>query len=89
MGAVGVLGGDGWGSRWRDAGGVVVVSARAPRVILAQITAPHFCAGIGVDTEEKVVVDASPVVRYMVGWTARRVHDYCCDQGWKVERVKE
>ena len=65
----------------------MVVSARAPRVILAQITAPHFCAGIGVDTEEKVVVDASPVVRYMVGWTARRVHDYCCGKGWKVERV--
>lgn len=69
------------------AGVVVPGQMVRPRVLLAQITAPHFCAGIGVDVEMKTVCDAAPILRYMVGWTANRVHDYCCDRGWKVERV--
>lgn len=60
----------------------------APRVLLAQVTAPHFCAGIGIDVEMKTVCDAAPIVRYMVGWTANRVADYCYGKGWTVERVR-
>lgn len=59
----------------------------SPRVMLAQVTAPHFCAGFGVDVEMKTVCDAAPIIRYMVGWTANRVADYCYGKGWKVERV--
>lgn len=59
----------------------------SPRVLLAQITGPHMCAGIGVDVEMKTVCDASPLVRYMVGWTANHVADYCYAKGWRVERV--
>lgn len=58
-----------------------------PRVMLAQVTAPHFCAGIGIDVERKRVIDAAPIVRWMVGWSADRVHDYCLEKGWQVKRV--
>ena len=62
---------------------------RGPRVMLAQITAPHFCAGLGVDVEEPPnrVVDAAPILAYMLGWSAQSVKDYCYDKGWTVKRV--
>ena len=54
--------------------------------MLAQITAPHFCAGIVLADDE--VVEAAPILRYMVGWYRDRVRTYCNSKGWKVRVVK-
>jgi hypothetical protein len=49
---------------------------------LYRITAPHFCAGVLVDALH-CVVDAAPIVRYMVGWTDERMAGYCARRGWQ------
>jgi hypothetical protein len=46
------------------------------------IDAPHFCAGVVVD-ERGTVVRAAPIVRYMIGWPAKRVTAYAGRKGWK------
>lgn len=53
--------------------------------MLAQIDAPHFVAGIVLDSD--VVVEAAPIVRYMRGWTRDRVCAYCQRKGWSVKSV--
>ena len=42
--------------------------------MLAQITAPHFCAGIVLD-EDGVVTRAAPIAKYMAGWTREEVRE--------------
>lgn len=53
--------------------------------ILAQITAPHFCAGI-VLWDDKVV-EAAPIAHYMKHWDRDRVRTYCKDRDWKITVV--
>jgi hypothetical protein len=53
--------------------------------VLARISANHFVAGIVL--RSAVVVEAAPIVHYMLGWSARRVADYCRSKGWTIERV--
>lgn len=53
--------------------------------ILFRIVAPNFCAG-GQLVNARVDFTA-PTLRYMRGWTARQVKDYCDAKGWTVERV--
>lgn len=55
------------------------------RRLLARIVAPHFVAGIVL--EGTTVVEAAPIVRYMVGWSAKRVHAICLDKKWTIARV--
>lgn len=64
---------------------------RGPAVLLAQITAPHFCAGIGIDLDGSPprVIDAAPILRFMMGLSAQAVADYCYENGWKIARVKQ
>lgn len=52
---------------------------------LAQVDAPHFCAGI-VLWDDKVV-EAADIVKYMRKWSRDRVRDYCNGKGWKVSVV--
>ena len=55
-----------------------------------QVTAPHFCAAgeLRRDAEGSPVVRiAAPIIRYMMGWNARRVKSYCDGKGWDVTRV--
>lgn len=50
--------------------------------MMLRITAPHFVAGIvpgGV---------SAPIIRYMKGWTGKRISDYCRSKGWGVEVLK-
>jgi hypothetical protein len=54
--------------------------------MIAQITAPHFCAGISFDSAE-CVVEAAPIVRYMIGWSRQRVRDYCRSKNWSAKVV--
>lgn len=57
--------------------------------ILAQITAPHFCAGI-VLWDDKVV-EAAPIVEYMAKqrWTRDEVRNHCIMKGWDVSVVHQ
>jgi hypothetical protein len=55
--------------------------------ILAQIDAPHFCAGIVLRADR--VIEVSPIVRYMRGWTRAKVRSYCAGKGWKIAVVTE
>lgn len=59
-------------------------SARTSEV-LAQVTAPHFCAGIVL--VGGVVVETAPILAYMRGWDAARVFGYVKRKGWVVARV--
>jgi len=52
---------------------------------LAQITAPHFCAGLVFD--RRIVVEAAPIISYMKGWRAERVADYVKRKGWGIASV--
>ena len=54
--------------------------------ILAQIEAPHFCAGLVL--VDDTVNEAPPVLKYMVGWSRDRVRDYCKDKGWRIVVVR-
>jgi hypothetical protein len=49
---------------------------------LITIDAPHFCAGIVL--VDDVVVDAAPIVRYMVGWSRSKVEAYTKKKNWAV-----
>lgn len=53
--------------------------------VLATVDAPHFYAGIVL--RGAVVAEAAPILRYMIGWDARRVKAYCDRKGWTVARV--
>jgi hypothetical protein len=58
---------------------------RAPSLIVARIEAPHFVAALAM--KSGVVTEAAPIVRYMLGWTARAVAAYCERKRWHIERV--
>jgi hypothetical protein len=55
--------------------------------MLAQITAPHLCAGIILRND--VVVDAAPILRWMIGKSRDFVRSYCARKGWSVVVVTE
>ncbi len=50
---------------------------------MIRITAPYFVAGVILRGE--CVVDAAPIVRYMIGWGFSKVERYCIRKGWKWE----
>ena len=54
--------------------------------VIAQITAPHFCAGIVLLDSE--VVHVAPIVKYMLGWSRDKVRSYCREKKWKVTVVR-
>lgn len=47
---------------------------------MIQITAPHFCAGLRV--MDGRVIEAAPIVRYMLGWTIQEVSVYVHKKRW-------
>lgn len=55
--------------------------------ILAAIDAPHFMAGVVLQNDR--VVGAADIVKYMRGWTRKRMRDYCASKGWHVSIVSE
>lgn len=50
------------------------------------IDAGHFYAAVVVD-DSNVVVKAAPIVCYMIGWTSKRVYQYCRDRKWKTGEI--
>lgn len=55
--------------------------------MLAQITAPYFCAGIFL--VDGVVTEAAPIVKYMRGWSRDKVRDYCHQKMWHIAIVNQ
>lgn len=51
-------------------------------MMLVQIMAPHFTAGVLVDEDNEIVIATAPIVKYMKGWTLSKVRDYCGRKGW-------
>ena len=68
-----------------QAGARPVIASGVRRETIISIDAPHFCAGI-VACDGKVI-EAAHIIKYMKGWTGKRVADYCREKGWKWERV--
>lgn len=60
--------------------------ARAPRLELVRIVAPHFVAGVLVDDDMRVV-QAAPILRWAVRWRVDWLADYCRGKGWGIEVV--
>jgi len=60
------------------------------RNYLCQITAPHFCAGLVVrrGARDMTVIQAAPILRYMIAWSASRVRPYCERKGWDLEIIE-
>ena len=57
------------------------------QTMLAQITAPHFVAGIVLD--DGTVTTAAPIVKYMIGWNRDRVRDYCHQKAWHIRIIQQ
>jgi hypothetical protein len=53
---------------------------------LIAIDAPHFYAGLV--AQDGKVIEAAPIIGYMLGWTGKQVANYCAKKGWVWERVR-
>ena len=53
--------------------------------MLLQITAPYFVAGLVI--EEGSVKKVAPIIKYMRGYTIKRVRMYCERKGWTITLV--
>lgn len=59
---------------------------------LAQIKAPHFVAGIVLWRDEQGidwVVEAAPIVKYLVSWDRQQVRSYAGQKHWTCQVVHE
>jgi hypothetical protein len=52
-----------------------------------RIISDFFTCGIVVSN--KVVIEAAPIVKYMVGWETERVRNYCDKRGWKYDKITD
>ena len=50
-----------------------------------QILGRHFTAGVVF--EDRVAMDAAPILHYMIGWPFTRVVDYCLRNRWSFFKV--
>lgn len=50
---------------------------------LIRITSNYFCAGVV--AHDDVVTHAAPILKYMRGWTIKRVRAYCKIKDWDCE----
>jgi hypothetical protein len=54
---------------------------------LLQITSNYFCAGVVV--QDGAVTRAAPILKYMRGWTIKRVRTYCKIKDWDCQPVSQ
>jgi len=59
-----------------------IVNGKKDEVTVIRITAPHFVAGI--DLGNNVY---APIVKYMRGWTLKRIEKYCQRKNWQMDIV--
>jgi hypothetical protein len=53
--------------------------------ILAQVSAPHFVAGIVLVDDR--VTKAAPILHFMRGWSRDRVRAFCLESNWNIRVV--
>ena len=53
--------------------------------LLYQVTARHMAAGFVI--EDGVIVEAAPIIHYVVGWREKQAFKYFHNRKWKVRRV--
>jgi len=49
-----------------------------------RIVAPHFVAGGDIDDETENVIKAAPIIKYMLGWHATQLTEYCWKKQWQL-----
>lgn len=52
--------------------------------MLYTVDAPHFNAGFEYSLVKEEVVNAAPIISYMIGWDMFRVKAYCKNKGWEI-----
>jgi hypothetical protein len=53
--------------------------------VLAQITTNRYCAGVVLENDR--VIEAAPILRWLIGWHRYRLLKYFRERGDKVEAV--
>lgn len=56
--------------------------------ITVRIVAPHFVAGLVYDDCANKVVEAAPILKYMLNWNRVMVKRYCGWKKWKASIVQ-
>lgn len=57
---------------------------------LYQVSAPHFTAGIEVDSESGTVVQAAPILKWMIGKKIDlKLLEYFQKKEWDIKEVKD
>ncbi len=54
-------------------------------MILIQIKSSYFCAGLEAGDYDLQVKRAAPILKYMVGWSVRKVQAYAIQKGWNLK----
>ncbi len=54
-------------------------------MILIQIKSSYFCAGLEAEDYDLQVKRAAPILKYMMGWSVRRVEKYAKQKGWTLK----
>lgn len=73
------------GSGWQvEHGGCSTPAKDGPTTVL-QLEAPHFTAGVLVRDDR--VVEAAPILKYMLGWSRGRVEKYCDKKSWESKEI--
>lgn len=52
-----------------------------------RIEAPHFVAGV--ETVDRIITRAAPIVKWTRGKNIRELLDYCRRKGWKITCLTE
>ena len=55
---------------------------------LYQVSAPHLVGGIIVNDHDRVI-NAAPILYYMIGWDLPRVQKYITNKGWGLVACKQ
>lgn len=56
-------------------------------MVLYQITAPHFVAGLEARAEDDVVVAAAPILKWSIGANLHYVDQWARRKGYEIKRV--
>lgn len=54
--------------------------------MLFRVVAPYFVAGV--EVVDGFVVEAPPIVRYMMGWPQNKLLNYSRVKNWKLEALE-
>ena len=56
--------------------------------LLFRVVAPFCVAGFVVDPKDRMVVEAAPIIKYLIGRSMREAVLYCRGRGWDVQLLR-